>query len=321
MTRKSLPALQHGPRGDPRLSDGYEDFMAAYSADGILFGTNRGCTKKQYREMLMRHYLHWATTRKCPTKPRRKQVNLTPEEGVELARIISTPQQKDESFERFTTLKDACEARPRAKQLANKSRATNRKLHNWLIRNVKTLKYRADDVAPTLCRHTRTRRANCADIWAGRKPWFFRLSHTAAIAHENDPVPVANPVLNRGNLVDVSFDPDWYGQFCFMLDATSFCDTMDQPDAHQSCYSSTDQVYPPRLGAERPSISSARSIMVYHLIHKHGGTLVGPDVMLTGTRLKQSTMSKSEQLAQEGVQTWCISATKHSCVCCVHHMI
>lgn len=313
LDRRGLPRMQSGPQGDSVLTESYTAFMAAHSRGGRLIGCPRGCSRKTYRELIRKHFKSWSKTRQCPTKSRKKLVNLTDAEAIELAAELATPTRNGQSFERFICIDDAAAARPRIAELVAKSGATSDALHRWLMHRVPTLKYKPEDRAPTLCPTTLRKRQACADVWGQRMRWFSRLSHSGAIARQCQ-TPTASSSRHRPHdEVDIFFDPEWYGQFGFVLDATTFSDQEGPLHDHPRCYSATDDVYPPRLVRDDKPIRQTRSIMVYAVIHKHAGVIIGPDVMLTGTKLEQSNLPKSEQLARAGVETWYVTATARHC--------
>lgn len=307
-----LPPLQRGPVGDTVISHAYTRFMASYSRHGILIGCQRPCDRRSFRELVRRHFVSWAISRQCPSKTKKKAICLTRAEALEMARLLATPARNGSSYVRFTTLDEAASCWPRVRALLTKSGATSNALHSWLLKQVPTLKYQPEDRAPLLCPSTLRKRQLCARIWSQRSPWFTRLSHRAAVASRasasvRQPIarqPIATACAGDPSLVNVYFDPIFYSQFGFVIDATSMSDREGPMHHHPKCYSASDDVYPPHLVPDDKCISQTRSIMVYCVIHKFGGLLVGPDVMLTGTKLEKSVLPKAEQLAQAGIDTW-----------------
>lgn len=305
--KRSLPWLDVGPSGDVVLSDAYDAFMAAHSRNGLLIGTSRPCSRRDYRQLLYRHYYAWAGTRRCPSRQRKKEVSLSAEEVRELAHELATPRCDGFSYVRFTTLEEAASFRPRVRALMLKSGASDSKLHEWLLAKVPALKYKPEDRAPELTAFTLQRRQILSDILAQRRPWFTRLSHRARLAVENGTASyeyLFHNAKDSHELVNVFFDPIFYSQFSFVIDAACFTDEDGDMHEHPMCYSSTGDVYPPHLVPGDPPVSRIRSIMVYAIIHKYGGLICGPDIIYTGSRLEQSRLPKDQQFQAAGIQTW-----------------
>lgn len=302
-----LPELDRGPTGDAVLTAAYNAFMAAHSRNGLLIGHPRPCSRKAYRQLLYRHFNAWARTRRCPSRSRKKPVSLSAEEVRELARELATPMREGNSYIRFTSLADAASCRPRVRALMLKSGATELKLHKWLLANVPELKYKPEDRAPVLAPSTLQKREILADILAQRRPWFTRLSHRARLAVESgsaDTDCLFHNASDPHELVNVFFEPDFYSQFTFVIDAACFTDEQGDMHDHPMCYSSSEDVFPPHLVPGDPPVSRTRSIMVYCIIHKWGGMICGPDVICTGTKLEKSSLPKDQQLREAGIQTW-----------------
>ena len=305
----SMPELRSGPAGDEAVTHAYSCFMAAHARKGLLIESHRPCSRKAFRELLNRHFKTWALTRNCPSKPRKKAVLLSAEEVRELARELATPVREGNSYVRFSSLAQAAFHRTRVKVLVLKSGLSVDALHPWLLANVPELKYKPEDRAPLLCPETLRRRRVLSDILGHRRPWFTRLSHRAAIGHRavqggSEPWLEVGSSIPDTDLVSVSFETVFYSQFGFVIDAASFTDQEGPLHEHPKCYCSENEVFPPHLVQDDKPPSQTRSIMVYCVIHKHGGLIVGPDVMLTGTRLEKSKVPKAQQLAAAGVDTW-----------------
>lgn len=306
---RSLPNLKSGPAGDQAMTNAYCAFMAAHSRKGLLIGTQRPCSRKAFRELVRRHFSAWALTRACPSHSRKGAVLLTAAEARELARELATPVRKDDSYLRFQTLEEAGKARPRVKALVDKSNVSHACLHDWLLRQFHELKYQPEDRAPLLCPQTLRRRRLLSDVLGHRRPWFTRLSHRAAVdqsavQHGAEPSHGAMSSIPDADLVDVYFETIFYSMFGFVIDAASFTDQEGEMHDHPNCYCSVDEVFPPHLVQDDKGPSQTRSIMVYCVLHKYGGLIVGPDVMLTGTRLEKSKVPKAQQLEAAGVDTW-----------------
>lgn len=313
-------SFSDGCKGDPVLNAAYDDFMAAYFCDGHLQDTPRGLTRRQFRNMITSHWESWRKTRHCPSQPHAKTVNLTHDEAVWLATQLIEPVKEGDSWERFGSLNDALEKKPHIKPLLVKSRVgpNYKLLESWLVNEVPWLKLQPDDCAPRLCKSTLKKRVQTSDVWGGRVRW-RRIRRRHGYAKDRARAKQQKSPVTRKRrrstdeedddddfMVDCFFDPAWYGQFTFMLDATRL-ELREGTVADVSpVFMSTEHVFGPRLGKPDASIAQTQSLMVYLLIHKYGGVLVGPDVMLTGSKLKASASerTKSDQFEDENVETW-----------------
>lgn len=307
LDRHQLPELRAGRSGDSVLTEAYQRFMAAHSCKGLLIGCPRPCSRRAFRDLIHRHYHSWARTRECPSRSRKRAVNLTDAEATELAHLLATPMRSGRSFIRFTTLGEASAKRVRVRSLVLKSGVSHTALHSWLLSRVKTLKYKPEDRAPVFCSSTFRHRQVLSDVLGQRRPWIVRLSHRAAIAQSDGAAlaqPLVSPSAAEHSLVNVYFETIFYSQFSFVIDAATFTDQEGEMHVHPKCYSSTDEVFPPHLVEGDPPISQTRSLMVYCVVHKHGGLILGPDIMLTGSKLEKSNLPKAQQLAEAGVETW-----------------
>lgn len=305
-----LPTLSRGCQGDPVVSEAHKQFMFQYCRGGRIIGQDRSCSRKAFVHLLHDHWDTYSQNRKCPRKSRKKNVSLSDEEGHELARLLGTPVNNNGSFERYQNIDEAMKKNSRVKQLVEKSDATCSMLHAWLTELVPALRYSADDCAPILPASTLKRRRHCADVRRGDAVWFHREP-----TYSSRRVSRPDGTMEK---VPVEWKEEWFGNHTFMLDATSVCNK--EGEAHESygkVYSLTDEVFPPRLVRADMPISQSTSIMVYCVIHKHLGVVVGPDIMFTGTKLPQSKIDKEEQFADAGVKTWCaiVSCSLHIAPC------
>lgn len=196
-----------------------------------------------------------------------------------------------------------------------KSRVTMPVLHKWLMGNFPSLQYKPEDRVPRLCPSTRKGRKRCADVWRGDVLWFTRKRERvlrplpgegggeAGGQEEGQEEKLGRDCPGQ----EVFWYPAWCGPFTFMLDATSFRNGEGPMHAPAPLvYSDRNNVYPPTPVTPDKSISQSSTTMVYVVIHKHLGVVVGPDIMLTGSKLKQSKskLSKEEQFEQAGGKTW-----------------
>ena len=224
---------------------------------------------------------------------------------------------ENDNFVRFQSISAARDKKPRVKELCEKSGADDEPLHQALLARFPKLLYGPEDRRARLVTSTLNARRMLADQWVGRCPWFYLPQHKALPAgrsirrsrrleekqlpqdpddehHEDEPDPIP-----------VYWQPEWLSQFGFMLDATTFSNA-DGPLSRKAkhVYYSTEDVWGPREETPDPSISQTVSIMVYCVIHKHLGIVVGPDIMYTGTKLQFTKGDKEAQFQEKGVRTW-----------------
>lgn len=313
--------FSEGCKGDPVLNAAYDSFMSAYSCDGYLQDLPRGLTRRQFRNMITSYWQAWKKTRHCPSQPHKRVIQLSHAEAVELATHLIEPVNRNGSMERFETVKDAMKVKPRVEELVKKSGVGDitSSLDTWLLREVPWLKLQPDDCAPRLCKSTLQKRVQCSDVWGGRIPWRrIRRRHGYAkdrARKKQEKSPITRKRRRStdeekddddDDMLDCFFDPAWFGPFTFMLDATRLELREGTVQDVSTVFMSSEHVFGPRLGEPDASISQTQSLMVYALIHKYHGLLVGPDVMLTGSKLKASASqsTKSDQFQEQGVETW-----------------
>lgn len=92
---------KRGCKGDEVLREASSTFEAGHTRNGQLLLQPRSITKEQYERLIDRFFPRWIATRHCPSKPRKKIVNLTHGELQELAALLATPIQKDGNMKRF----------------------------------------------------------------------------------------------------------------------------------------------------------------------------------------------------------------------------
>lgn len=312
-----LENLRGNSEGHRALLLAWKRFTRAHMHEGTLFWQQRGMTKKDFCKILHRYWKTWNETRECNSKSRKKEPTLTWPEWEQLHKAVTTPLQVDGKTVRFASLKEVQQKLPWVKDLCDKSGLGYQPLVDGLRDRFPSIHYGPEDRAARLCPKTFTARQHLADVWAARAPWLLlpqeepvndiRRSERLKIQdpedeHEGDDDDDAvDPVR-------VYWNPKWMEQFGFMLDATSFTNAegpLTRKPRH--VYYDVNDVYGPTEEPPNPSISQTISIMVYTVIHKHLGVVVGPDIMYTGTRLKKSTKHKEKQFADEGVKTWCVT--------------
>ena len=169
-------------------------------------------------------------------------------------------------------------------------------------------------------------RQQCAEVLAGRVPWLHRKSFQLAreagthgratpLANSNEDVPAVRGVKRPAH--PVFWKPEYYSQFTVVVDATTFTNREEPPvQNRQMVYVNRHHTHGPRLVKKDTPISAEVKLMVYAAIHPHLGLVAGPDVMFTGSRLKQSTdkhLTRTQQFEKAGVETW-YGIAKQTCL-------
>lgn len=320
LTSSDLPPLSKGCLGDPAISEAWAVFEAIYPCGLPEHHVVHRMDRKQFVKLLKRWWKRWAETRECEHESRRKTVNLTQDEVIELAHELATPAKVHDKFKRFKTLEDAMKHKPRVKQLVEKSGCltTMTLLHKHLLNEVPELQHGPEDRAPELCTSTLKSRRKLAEVWRGHEPWFLmpgdpcrrsaRVQLHMQASSSNDQV--------AQNHLPVYWRPEWFGQHCFMLDALSFNNAKGGMwNKADHVYSSTKDVWGPTEVQRDLGVSEATTLMTYAVIHKFMGRVVGPDIMFTGSRMKMSAKEKKASAAdlpfvkqarfeEAGINTW-----------------
>lgn len=309
---QKFPELRGNSVGHKALVRGWRTFRQAHMHAGTLYWQPRGMTKKDFCKILHKYWKDWNESRECKSKSRSKPVNLTAAEWEELAKELTTPLGMNGCYVRFTSISDAKAKKPRVKELFMKAGVGCQLLHRELLKRFPDVQYGPEDRSARLCPSTIAARRMLADQWAGRAPW-FQLPQSECINPPRRSERLQQMTEVKEDMNDEAPEPinvywrrEWMSQFCFMLDATSFSNAEGplSKKAPRVYYSSTD-VYGPREVRANYSLSQATTIMVYAVIHPYLGVVVGPDVMFTGTRFKNSTKSKEKQFQDAEVKSWC----------------
>ena len=310
-----LPPLQGNTIGHSALNEAWSTFQILHMNGKELVLQPRPMQKPDFIKILHKYRKAFLDTRDCPSKSKKKIINLTASEWEELARELATPLQQNNNFVRFTSIGDAAEKKPRVHELKIKSGVGYALLHQELMIKFPDLQYAPEDRAVKLCPSTLKARRKLADVFAGRVPWLLlpregdplhrtRLGHHTLQQREN-PGSQAPHQDDNTAYHEVYWDPEWM-QFVFMMDATTFDNhvgEMTRKAPH--VYYDIKEQWGPKEVTGNPPISQTVSIMSYSIIHPYLNLVVGPDIVYTGTKLKQSKEDKEVQMAKAGVKTWC----------------
>ena len=321
LTSSELPKFSRGTKGDAALSRAWAVFKAIHPCGSPDYHVVHRIDRKKYVKLLKKWWESWLETRECEHKSRRKVVNLTQEEVIELARELATPAKVEGKLKRFKTLKDAMKHKPRVKQLVEKSgcQTTLTLLHKHLLAEVPELQHGPEDRAPELCASTYQSRMKLAKVWRGDEPWFLipgdPCRRSTRVQHQSSS---SNDQMAQ-TYQAVYWKPEWFGQHTFMLDALSFCNMKGSLwDKADHVYSSSKDVWGPTEVQRDRGVSEATTLMTYNVIHKFLGRIVGPDIMFTGSRMKASAKEKKASEAdapfvkqarfeEAGINTWYVS--------------
>lgn len=309
---------KRGREGDRVLDEAWRCFEAQHTRNGRLLLQPRSINKEAFRRLIDRHFPSWIAQRRCPSKPRKKIVNLTAAELHELAELLATPIEKGGKTMRFQSIEAAvAEAAivPRISALVDKSGCGDCTdiLQRHLLQSVPELHLGPEDRTQKLCQKTLKDRQALADVLAGRVPWIVRPSTVPVRSSRTAPITSttqATPAMEKAasdtaeRLLEFYWQPEFM-DFVFMLDATHFSDKEGPIHARAPhVFYSTRDVYGPTEVERDKSITETTSIMVYCLIHKHLGLVLGPDVMYTGTRFKKCSKPKQQLFREHGIETW-----------------
>lgn len=254
---------------------------------------------------------------------------MTDAEAEELASLISTPRLVHDSYERYYDLHEAADQITRVEELIKKSGVSTEALHDWLLEKVSWLVAVKEDVAPRLPPRTLAQRRNSSDVMSGRTTWLAREAYQCETACSSDDEPGSPPDHTRGQEpqarivrgaprppLEFFFDMAFFSQLTIVVDAVTFSNKKPPPPPSQPhAYANKNELYGPRLETGEKSIKDEVRIMVYAAIHKHLGRIAGPDIMYTGSKLKQSRahgVTKTQQFKEAHVDTWCV----HNTECC-----
>lgn len=78
---------KRGCKRDEVLREAWSTFEAGHTRNGQLIVQPRGVTKEQFERLIDRHLPQWIATRRCPSKGRKKVINLTAAEIQELKNV------------------------------------------------------------------------------------------------------------------------------------------------------------------------------------------------------------------------------------------
>ena len=279
----------HGVRGrrDPVWSAAYASFVQGFPTHQQA-RLPRAVSYKNFKDLVMKWYDSWDRGCDC-TRGCERGSHVQHDVLFRLASLVSTGiEQGEGSWKHYEDIRDAADACPELSDLMAKYDLLPTTVHNLLVNKYELLKYTRPDVREKHAPSTHMKRQACSAIWGGRKPWLTLTSATRCQSR-----------------IDVYFEWDWYSHFTFMIDAVTFEDSEPAFSAEErKCYTLNGEHYPPHLIPRKPRIDSTNRAMFYIVLHPHEGVILGPDLMLTGSRVQESHKLDKDQIMKE----WCASS-------------
>jgi hypothetical protein len=117
------------------------------------------------------------------------------------------------------------------------------------------------------------------------------------------------PWFSRGEGEDtkeVMWNPDFYEQFAFILDAGTCTDAKGPANVKEKGLRVRNRFYPPEEHRPGKGLDTKHDCMWYVVIHKHEGIVVGSDIMYWGST--RSNSSKGGPHHSSDFPHWCASS-------------
>jgi hypothetical protein len=260
-----------GCSGDPIWNVAWQDFQAGQLSEDRLEKPIKH--RRQFKEVVRRWYHRYSEARACCRQGSSADCDLSPCEIEFCVTTLTTPLQVGESYHYFETIADCIaqtENGDRLSALLPDKQMSNESLHRLLVDKLHVVKYAKCDTREELPDSTLKLRRACADKWAGRAHWLLNPSPT-----------------RDARLVKSYFLWEWYFDYTFMIDATSFDDGIHSGKHTQRVYQAVNKVWGPKLQRPKKSLDASSRMMFYVVIHRRGGIIKGPALMFTGSRVPQ----------------------------------
>ena len=241
----------------------------------------RKVERRSFKKIVERWYNRWDEGKACLRVC--KSGCVLSESEIELAvRVIGTPKQQGKSWVHFETIQQAIKSDGAAalRDVLQRKQLTASTLHKLLVDDLKRLNHNVADRRPRLPPGTLASRERAAEVWGRRAPWLT--------------LPV------QGAIVSTYFDWEFYFNFTFMIDACSFEDGPGLGKAKsKKVYSIPGKLWGPELDEPEQTIAKGTKLMVYVVIHPHGGLIVGPDLVITGSKVPASDSNQKNSILTE----------------------
>lgn len=281
---------RRGWQGDVVWSEAHEDFIAGESADGLYQGTKppRACKAETFKAMVRTWYPTYARGAVC-ARGGIKSSPLSDDDIALCVKHIGEPCHSEKgSFTHYSSIENAVGSSPELRQMLQRHGGTKKlslqRLHNILVHDLKVLTFSKPDIKEILCDRTLDSRRKAAHQWAGRQPWLTQPS----------------PAHMGGREVDTYFDPEFYHQFTFMIDAVGMEDgpgSKDEPS--DRVYGVAHKLWGPQHLKKKPPVKGASKMMFYVVMHPRDGIICGPDLVLSGSRVAVLDKPRKEQLLRQ----------------------
>jgi hypothetical protein len=287
----------YGPSFDPvaphkAVEGRIGDQLWTTASQNFISSQRKGETKLvasryQYKAMVRTYLRRWSLGESCRRQGKGISCPLSQSE-IELAvRVLGTPIEEGDNHVYFETISE-CISRAadgdKLSTLLQRKQMSPESLHRLLVDQLKVLSYTVRDLRDELPDRTLQQRRTCSDIWAGRLPW------------------LENPSPTRGIVSRKSFFQwSWYFSFIFMIDAVTFDDGIRSRCKNQKVYQLKKKRFGPQTTQRKRGLDTATQLMIYVVLHPHGGIVAGPSLVLSGSRLPQSLASQKSTI----LAPWC----------------
>jgi hypothetical protein len=209
---------------------------------------------------------------------------------------LSTPIEDGDSYIYFETVAQCIAESENGAKLEDiliRKHLSPQALHRLLVDDLGLVSFKIADLREELPESTLAKRRMCCDIWARRRYWLENPSPTRS-----------------GRPIPVHFDWNWYFDFTFMIDAVSFEDgALSGGSSHKKVYQAIHKRFGPQLQQRKRSIARTSKMMFYVMIHRHGGIVAGPSLMMSGSRVPQAQASQKGAI----LAPWCAPSSIYGC--------
>ena len=283
-TLADLRKRKRGCTGDLVWTEAWAGFQAA----------QRSC---EHRRMTNRHQMQavvrsWLPNFMAGERLRRSGRNsgcpLSEKEVQFAVQTLSTPIEDGDNLVYFQTVAQCIadsENGDRLQAILTRKCVSPQALHRMLVDDLKVVAFKRCDIREELAPSTLAQRRKCSEIWGRRRCWLEHPSPTRSAP-----------------AIQVFFQWDWFFEFTFMIDAISF------ENGVLSCRSNSPKVYQaihasfgPQLQQRKKSVATTSKMMFYVMIHRHGGIVAGPSLVLSGSRVPQAQASQKGAI----LAPWC----------------
>jgi hypothetical protein len=285
------------------------EFKRLMEIDGMHARQIERINAKSFKRLAYNHMNSWLSSQSTEMPKKRRRHELLSEAEIrEAALILATPQQQGSSFKHWRSVND-CKThdhpkRARFAQLCAKAKLKDEAFGERLMQKCPNLLHRVvADKAGQLNPTTLKARQKAAAIWGGREPWKVLVHDRVAEQLGIRMTDVDDPRLLPLHMRSEPWDWEYYRQFTFMLDATTFDDSKGGIHSSQKVFCTPKQHYPPELVQPDKVVNCATKLMVYYVIHGYEGPVAGPFLMYTGSKTPHHPSSDARH--RDNFPHWC----------------